>query len=418
MATRRRLTFLVAALLGLTLALALLGPRPSAAQGESVHLALGNPSGAVADPAQPANFLIVRPQYALGYLRDDGIPRWVAWRLVAADIGPVARYMGNFFRDTTLPTTPAVPIAWYRVRHSDYTGSGYDRGHMVSSEDRTATVEDNRATFILTNVLPQSPQNNRGPWLDLENLGRDLADLGDEIYQVAGPDGNLLDAMGNPVRLPTALASGPVRVPARTWKALLAVPAGAGAPIARVTTATRLVAISIPNDKDDPGVRQTDDWEQYVTTADTVEASTGLDLFDALPPTVQRVIEARADVGALPYTLTISGTAALSATVGAAFPSLAVRVTGPGGEAIPGVAVTFAALGGAANADLAGDVVATATTDADGVAVITAVAGAAEGSYTLEASIAGVFTPAVFSLSNLAPAEAPETRVFLPAVVR
>jgi endonuclease G len=280
--------------LALALLLGLAGVLPTRAQTPSVHLALGNPSGATTDATQPANYLLVRDQYAVGYIRDDGISRWVSWRLIAGDLGSTPRYSGNFFRDTSLPA------GWYQVAHADYTNSGYDRGHMVSSEDRTATVADNESTFILTNALPQAPRNNRGPWLRLEETGRDLASQGDEVYLVAGPEGEL-----------GRLAAGAVRVPAYTWKALLAVPPGPGDPAHRVTTATRLIAIRIPNGKDDPVVQQSDPWQDYRTTADAIEAATGLDLFSALPPTVQRVLEGRTDIDALPYTLTIRGVFAL-----------------------------------------------------------------------------------------------------------
>ena len=400
----RRLSVALAARLAAALLVAWAAPAPAVAQPESPHLALGNPSGAAPDPAIPDNYLIVRDQYALAYLRDDGIPRWASWRLVAADLGEAERSSG-FLQDSSLPA------GWYRVRTGDYTNTGYDRGHLVPSADRTATDSDNEATFWMTNIFPQSPDNNRGPWADMEDLGRELAGFGDEVYTLAGPEGEL-------ARLPTASATVQLRVPATTWRALLAVPAGDGDPAERVTTATRLTAISVPNDRDDPDVRQSDDWELYATSVDAIEAATGLDLFGAVHPTVQRVIEARTDLGARSYTLAITGTASLTATVGADFPPLRVWVRGPGGEPIPGVVVSFAALGDAANASLGGDVVATVTTGADGVATVAPVAGPGEGSYTVEASIAGVYTPAVFALTNLAPQEAPRLVVFLPVVAR
>lgn len=54
------------------------------------------------------------------------------------------------------------------MKHSDYTNSGYDRGHMVRSEERTATDIDNKSTFILTSILPQTPKLNQQTWLSLE----------------------------------------------------------------------------------------------------------------------------------------------------------------------------------------------------------------------------------------------------------
>ena len=68
-----------------------------------------------------------------------------------------------------------LPAGWYRVQDHDYAGSGYDRGHMVRSEERTRSPEDNKTTFYLTNVLPQTHELNAGPWLRLEDYCQDLA---------------------------------------------------------------------------------------------------------------------------------------------------------------------------------------------------------------------------------------------------
>ena len=58
----------------------------------SVHLALGNPSGATNDLRQSDNYLLQKPQYALSYNNAAGTPNWVAWRLgIIADIGPAPR---------------------------------------------------------------------------------------------------------------------------------------------------------------------------------------------------------------------------------------------------------------------------------------------------------------------------------------
>lgn len=70
----------ILALLALTLTL-LLGGLTTRAQAPSRHLALGNPSSAVSDPAQATNYLISRDQYALSYHRDRGILNWVSWHL-------------------------------------------------------------------------------------------------------------------------------------------------------------------------------------------------------------------------------------------------------------------------------------------------------------------------------------------------
>jgi endonuclease G, mitochondrial len=370
-----------------------LADTPTTAQGPSVHLSLGNPSGAVADPAQPGNFLLEKPQFALAYRRDDGIPAWVAWRLIGSDIGPAPR-CDCFQQDPTLPA------GWPRVVTGDYTGSGYDRGHMVASEDRTATDADNEATFLMTNVVPQSPQNNRGPWVDLEEESRRLARQGNTLYIVSGPEGEI-----------ARLAGGKVRVPGVTWKVALVVPPGDGEVLSRITTATRAIAIRVPNDKADTTVLQSDPWEKYRVSVDAVEQAAGFDFFGVLSPTVQRVLEARVDTGPVSQTLAISGTAALTATSAMPAP-LAVQVTDALSQPVAGVTVTFAALSaGAMFAN--GDVVVTATTSVDGVARVP-IMTSAPGNVRVEASIAGVYAPAIFTLAVVAG----ERRVYVPLLLR
>ena len=42
--------------------------------------------------------------------------------------------------------------------HRDYTGSGFDRGHMCPHSDRAANEEMSFATFVMSNIIPQAPQ--------------------------------------------------------------------------------------------------------------------------------------------------------------------------------------------------------------------------------------------------------------------
>jgi endonuclease G len=43
-----------------------------------------------------------------------------------------------------------------------------DRGHMCPAADRSCSKEDMDATFLMSNMVPQSPNLNRGPWEKLE----------------------------------------------------------------------------------------------------------------------------------------------------------------------------------------------------------------------------------------------------------
>ena len=60
-------------------------------------------------------------------------------------------------------------------RHSDYTNSGYDRGHMAPNADFNDTYENALMTFFIANIWPQTPEVNRVEWLRTENRTRRLA---------------------------------------------------------------------------------------------------------------------------------------------------------------------------------------------------------------------------------------------------
>jgi DNA/RNA endonuclease G (NUC1) len=263
-------------------ALLLLSPRELQAQPGSRHLALGNPSGASADPGQPANYLIDRAQYALSYHRDRGIPNWVSWNLRASDLGPVGRCdqgSSGFQPDTSLPG------GWYQVRPSDYTNSGYDRGHMTPSADRTATQADNCATFLMTNVVPQAPANNQGLWAQLEDYSRGLVNQGNELYIISGGAGTQ-----------GTLASGALTIPASVWKVILVLPAANGDAAARVSAQSQVIAIWTPNSAETQGRS----WQSYQTTVACIQQRTGLNFFAAVADPVEAAIEGAGCDGSTP----------------------------------------------------------------------------------------------------------------------
>ncbi|MCA8830484.1 DNA/RNA non-specific endonuclease [Hymenobacter pini] len=263
---------------------------PPVATGDDQHLTMGNPSGAVADVNQPTNYLLEKPQYALSYHRDQGKPNWVSWYLAPKWIGSTAR-QDNFRNDPTLPA------GWYQVGGSSYSGSGFDRGHNCPSADRTSSVADNSATFLMTNMIPQSPTNNQQTWAALENYGRTLINAGNELYIIMGSYGKggsgVIRVSGQPDRPVYAetIDQGRIQVPKRVWKVIVVLPMGTN-DISRVNAGTRIIAIDTPNDNG-----MTSNWGQYRTTVDAIEAATGLDLLSALPVSVQQAVEAQVDNG-------------------------------------------------------------------------------------------------------------------------
>ena len=248
----------------------------------TVHLTMGNPSNAVADISQPLNYLMMKPTYAVSYNRDKGTPNWVSWHLDSSWYGTLARV------DTFRPD-PAVDPTWYRVQAFDYSLSGFDRGHMTPNADRDNQnrIPINQETYLMSNMVPQAPDNNQGPWANLEADLRTIADGGNELYIISGPlgVGGVGSANGNTVN---TIANGHVTVPAYTWKVALVLQSGSGDDVSRVTCSTRTIAVLMPNTQ---GIRNTP-WQNFLTTVDAIEQATGYDLYSNLPPAVQACVEA------------------------------------------------------------------------------------------------------------------------------
>ncbi len=241
---------------------------PSTGAGDrSIHLELGVPGGV--DPSD--DHLLVRSQYALSYSRKRNGPNWVGWNLNAAHFGSVPRHRGKFMPD------PLLPQGFYAVRHDDYTDSGFDRGHMVRSEERTRTPEDNLATFFTTNLLPQRHDLNAGPWLRFEEHCQALAQKeGKELFVVAGGIFEGSQSIGRGVA-----------VPRRCFKIVVVLQGGGR--LGDVTAQTEILAVDMPNDTGILGRG----WEPYRTTVDRLEQATGYDFLTALPDAIEAALEAR-----------------------------------------------------------------------------------------------------------------------------
>jgi endonuclease G, mitochondrial len=239
----------------------------------SVHLALGIPRDK--DPSDDT--LMVKPQYALSYNASRNVANWVSWNLNGSHFGNAPRHRGKFIPDETLS------VGLYRVRHDDYSNSGYDRGHMVRSEERTASVQDNAATFLTTNILPQTHELNAGPWLRLEEYCQHMAQRdGKELYLMAG---------GIYEKRPIVTIGHGVAVSDKLFKIAVVLERGQGA--GSVTESTRVLAVIMPNAT---GVLN-HGWAPYRTTVDRIELETGYDFLPDVPEPIQRVIEARLDKG-------------------------------------------------------------------------------------------------------------------------
>lgn len=249
----------------------------TAADGD--NLLLGNPSGAIANIGAPTNYLMDATYYQISYNRDRGTPNWVSWYVGSTSLGSAPRQ--DDFRANT-----ALPSGWYQVGSTSYSGSGFDRGHNCPSADRTSTVAANSATFLMTNMIPQAPNNNQRTWANMESYIRTLVTAGNEVYVVMGSYG--IGGTGSNGTLNT-INNGNITVPNRVWKVVVVIPNGTN-DLSRITTSTRVIAVDTPN------INTTNtDWKTYRTSVNAIEAATGYNILSNLPTNVQDVVEATVD---------------------------------------------------------------------------------------------------------------------------
>ncbi|WP_430905973.1 DNA/RNA non-specific endonuclease [Maribacter sp. 2-571] len=243
------------------------------------NLTFGNPSNA---GTSATNYFLAKDDYTLSYNNDRGTANWVSWHLSSAWTGNTSRC--NCFRQDT-----DLPGSFFRATTSDYTNSGFDRGHLCPSADRNGSSEDNANTYFMTNIAPQSPDNNQRSWATFENYLRSLTEQGFEVHLVSGVAGS-----GGTGRngFASTIDGGNITVPDSFWKVALVLPNGSD-DISRVNSGTRIIAINVPNDQN-----ISTDWQQFLTSVDAIEALTGYDLFENIPDSVEAVVEAQVDSGA------------------------------------------------------------------------------------------------------------------------
>jgi len=239
----------------------------------SKHTTMGIPAPTSVN--DPNAFLSVKSGYVLSYNSGRKVPNWVSWEINPTYLGSAAR-QDDFRPDDTLPAT--LPQA----QLTDYSGSGFDRGHMCPSADRTVTVAANSQTFYLSNMVPQAANNNRGPWAKLESEARTLVDAGKELFVISGGVFSSSSA---------TIGTG-VSVPDKTFKVIVVLDAVGQGP-ADVTASTRVIAVMMPNANSQ--ISQSDPWQNFRVSVDAIEAVTGDDFLSDVDPAVQSVIEARVD---------------------------------------------------------------------------------------------------------------------------
>jgi endonuclease G len=203
--------------------------------------------------------------FLVGYSDWRGNPLWVIYRLARPNAdAPHHQRPSRFATDWR---------GLNRVGHDDYTGSGYDRGHLAPNHaiavlyGREAQLE----TFLMTNVTPQRPNLDHKLWRRLERM---------ELDHFTRPDGKAWVVTGPIFEPPTRRLSGGwrVEIPSAFYKIVVA-------PDSR-----KAIAFVVPQT-----VEGGEPLEHYLVSVDSIERKTGLDFFRELDDVTETRMEAEID---------------------------------------------------------------------------------------------------------------------------
>ncbi|MGR3809383.1 DNA/RNA non-specific endonuclease [Jiulongibacter sp. NS-SX5] len=123
---------------------------------------------------------VEKPNYVLFYDQDIMQARFTLHKLTASDTrGEASRYGVRFDENELIGLSTAA----YR----DYSGSGYDRGHLVPAGDFRCCQSLMEETFGMSNIAPFDSLLNRYAWTELELKTRSWARRFGEVYVITGP---------------------------------------------------------------------------------------------------------------------------------------------------------------------------------------------------------------------------------------
>jgi len=217
----------------------------------------------------PADCIVDREGYALGYSEEHEQARWVIYRMTYEEATTkVASRNENFREDPQIPSGSATL--------ADYRNSRKDRGHLAPAADMSHSEKTMDESFYMSNMSPQEPEFNRGIWKDLESQVRSFAITEKDVYIVTGP---ILPK----TKTPETITIGPskVTVPAAYYKVVW-----------DRTPPEKMIGFILPN------AGSSKSLQSFAVSVDEVEQKTGLDFFSLLPKEQQEALESSITIDA------------------------------------------------------------------------------------------------------------------------
>lgn len=199
--------------------------------------------------------LIEHRYYTLDYNEATEQANWVIYAI---------HPFGSQKRKDNFKSDPLVSTGSATV--SDYSKSGYDRGHLASAADMNSTSVSMDESFYMSNMSPQLPGFNRGIWKKLESLMRNWAIEynSPEDYIVVGP-------VFNEEQCGT-IGSG-VQIPCYFYRIYLNLNRG------------EAIGFILPNES------SSDSLKHFAVPIDSIEAVTGIDFFPSLNDELENRVE-------------------------------------------------------------------------------------------------------------------------------
>ncbi len=197
------------------------------------------------------------PGFVIGYSEWRRNPLWVAFRASKIEGEHGGARPDHFNQDQR---------TLFEVESDDYRKSGYDRGHMAPNYliSRLYGREAQQATFLMSNVAPQTKRLNQLLWQRIEEAEADVvAPRIGELWVITGP------VYGDGKRLPSG-----VEVPEAFYRIWLDAQANSA------------LAFLVPQT-----VCGNEPLTAYLTTVDEIERRTGLDFFSELDVAEQITLE-------------------------------------------------------------------------------------------------------------------------------
>lgn len=125
-------------------------------------------------------YMLQKVEYWCIYDCTLGLSRQTVWTLHSFDLGNAKRAKSWKFKAD-------IPLREAKARHTDFTNSGFERGHLCPAQDRSSSASAMRSTFAMSNVAAQTQTLNDGEWKRTESQCRQFAQIYDSVIVVTVP---------------------------------------------------------------------------------------------------------------------------------------------------------------------------------------------------------------------------------------